>query len=189
MCSRRVAPSRASDVNISCIPSGVLGIQKTSWLFAVDSCAKGGASYLTNPFSRHYSIASEVISIFSRFALMQILMYFKIPRFASPIIRGNHPRIFFLSQVAEVLASAVTRAPVESDSCLKYSILTWVSVYLSHFISAPSYAPLSRLSKWLAGCLPVLATNCSEERRSQLQQRLRSNKTFLKSKLLRLIEK
>ena len=83
-CSRRVAPSRASDVNISCIPSGVLGIQITSWLFAVESYAKGGASYLTNPFSRHYSIASEVISIFSRFALMQILTYFKILRFAGP---------------------------------------------------------------------------------------------------------
>ena len=130
-----------------------------------------------------------MISIFSRFALMQILTHLKILRFASPNIRGNHPRIFFLSQVAEVLASAVTRAPVESDSCLKYSFSTLFSVSLSHFILAPTCAPLSRLSKWLAGCLPVLATNCREERRSQLQQRLRSNKTFLKSKLLRLIEK
>jgi len=74
------------------------------------------------------------------------------------------PDVLQNTEVAEVLAAAVTRAPVESDSCLK-------------------------LSKWLAGCLPVLTTYCSEERRSQLQQRLRSNKTFLKSKLLRLIEK
>ena len=46
-----------------------------------------------------------------------------------------------------------------------------------------------RLAKWLAGCLGGLVSNCREESRSQLQLRLRSNKTFLRSKLLKLVEK
>jgi len=74
------------------------------------------------------------------------------------------PDMLHNAEVAEAVVVAVTRAPVETDSCLK-------------------------LSKWLAGCLAQLVTNCREESRSQLQQRLRSNKTFLKSKLLKLVEK
>ena len=46
-----------------------------------------------------------------------------------------------------------------------------------------------RLSKWLAGCLGGLVSNCREETRGLLQLRLRSNKTFLRSKLLKLVEK
>ena len=46
-----------------------------------------------------------------------------------------------------------------------------------------------RLSKWLAGCLVGLVANCKEENRTRLQKRLRSNKTFLRSKLLKLVEK
>jgi len=74
------------------------------------------------------------------------------------------PDMFQSSEIAEAVVAAVTRAPVETDSCLK-------------------------LAKWLAGCLGGLVSNCREESRSLLQQRLRSNKTFLRSKLLKLVEK
>jgi len=67
-------------------------------------------------------------------------------------------------EVAEAVVVAVTRSPVETNSCVK-------------------------LSKWLAGCLGDLMSSCKEESRIQLQQRLRSNKTFLRSKLLKLVEK
>merc|ERR1712192_268326 len=74
------------------------------------------------------------------------------------------PDMLQSAEVAEAVVAAVTRAPVEIDSCLK-------------------------LAKWLAGCLVGLVSNCREESRSQLQLRLRSNKTFLRSKLLKLVEK
>jgi len=77
---------------------------------------------------------------------------------------GIDPDMLQSAEMAEAVVDAVTRSPVETDSCLK-------------------------LSKWLAGCLAGLLSTCKEESRSQLQQRLKSNKTFLRSKLLKLVEK
>merc|ERR1719348_2231430 len=55
---------------------------------------------------------------------------------------GIDPDMLQSAEMAEAVVDAVTRSPVETDSCLK-------------------------LSKWLAGCLAGLLSTCKEESRSQ----------------------
>lgn len=105
------------------------------------------------------------------------------------LLKKIPPTLCVFPQVAEAVVVALTRAPVEADSCLKFSTKK-KCIYAPNSLLAQMCNMISpRLSKWLAGCLAQLVTNCREESRSQLQQRLRSNKTFLKSKLLKLVEK